>query len=153
VLDRLIFANSPNNWTMNVDYDAHGNRRSFGGTDYTYDPNNRFRLTSMTGGPNNMEYDNNGNMYSATGASITYTPSNQIGTFTGSSGTISFAYDGDDWRVKKVVNGAAPTYFFRGPDGRLLTEWTNSNPAIVKDYVYAGSRLIGVYSVQLNPLP
>jgi hypothetical protein len=52
-----------------------------------------------------------------------------------------------------VVNGAAPTYFFRGPDGRLLTEWTNSNPAIVKDYVYAGSRLIGVYSVQLNPLP
>jgi len=63
------------------------------------------------------------------------------------SAQVSYAYDADMWRVKKQITGSATTCYLRDPGGRLLTEWQNSSPnATVKDYIYAGSRLIAVHT-------
>ena len=62
--------------------------------------------------------------------------------------TTNFTYDGDDWRIKKVVNGGVPTYFVRGPNGQLLSEYHATQEAEVKDYVYAGGRLIAIVTVE-----
>jgi YD repeat-containing protein len=152
-LHRLQTAESSGYGIMQFAYDVHGNQQSASGVIYTYAANNPFRLSSVSSGPQNMRYDSNGNLQSATGATLTYTASNMLSSFTGPSGSISFAYDGDDWRAKKVVNGGAPTYFVRGANGQLLSEWVNSSPnATVKDYIYAGSRLIAVQtSTSLTP--
>jgi hypothetical protein len=91
-----------------------------------------------------MEYDNNGNLISGpAGVALTYSPNNLVLSAAGSA-TSEYAYDADDWRVKRRVNGAT-FYSVRGPGGMLLSEWKNELPkAIVKDYIYAGSRLIAV---------
>ena len=148
-LDRLLTATSPGNWNMQFAYDAHGNRQSVPGvSSYTYDPTNPFRLISVGNGPTDMHYDNNGNIFSVTGASMTYNANNQMVSFTGPGGTSTYDYDGDNWRVKKTVNGVT-TYYTRGPNGQLLSEWINTSPtATVKDYIYAGSRLIAVVTAQ-----
>jgi YD repeat-containing protein len=149
-LDRLKTATSTGNFFMQFDYDAHGNRKSVPNvSSYTYDPVNPFRLTSVSNGPTAMTYDLNGNVESATGIpTMAYTPNNMLKTFTSSgSPQVNFAYDADDWRVKKTVGSGVPTYFLRGPNGQLLTEWQNTTPtATVKDYVYAGSRVIAVHT-------
>jgi YD repeat-containing protein len=81
-----------------------------------------------------------------------YTANNLMQTFSGGGTTATYAYDGDDWRVKRVLNGGAPTYFLRDPNGQLLTEWANTSPsATVKDYIYAGSRLVAVQEATLPP--
>src|SRR6185369_12309467 len=50
--------------------------------------------------------------------------------------------DADGWRLKKVTP-AGVTYYLRGLNGELLTEWTNPGPsAVIRDYIYAGSRLL-----------
>ena len=61
--------------------------------------------------------------------------------------TANYWYTADDARVKKAVTGGATTYYVRGLNGELLIEWKNTTPnAEVRDYVYAGSRLIGVFT-------
>lgn len=52
---------------------------------------------------------------------------------------------------KEGVGTAAPIYYIRGANGQLLEEWENTSPlATVKDYIYAGSRLIAVVKTQLQ---
>jgi YD repeat-containing protein len=144
-LDRLATANGPYGSDA-FNYDVHGNRV---GANYVYWANT-FQLRSYDGGVTQMTYDNNGNL--ATGPSntlFTYTPNNLMSTSTVGVNATSFTYDGDDWRVKKVVNGGVPTYFVRGPNGQLLSEYTANSPeAEVKDYIYAGGRLIAIATVE-----
>ena len=74
----------------------------------------------------------------------TYTPFNMIETVSG-SGASAYAYDGDQWRVKKTV-GQDTTVYIRGASNELLTEWTNPSvtPGTFRDYIYAGTRLLAV---------
>jgi YD repeat-containing protein len=150
-LDRLWTADAPN-YTATFAYDAHGNRQTTQSNTYTYEASNPFRLTSMSSGPSGMQYDANGNLefVGVPNITMTYTAGNQMRTFSGGGTTATYDYDGDDWRIMKVVNGGAPTYYFRGPNGQLLTEWINISPnATVRDYIYAGSRLVAVEEATL----
>ena len=78
---------------------------------------------------------------------------NLLQSSTAAGTIVNFGYDADDWRIKKSVQNGATSYFMRGPNGQLLTEWLNTNPnAEVRDYIYAGSRLIAVVkSTTLSP--
>jgi YD repeat-containing protein len=137
-LDRLKTVSGPTSATYA--YDAHGNRTGDG---LGYDSNNPFRLTSITGLA--MTYDASGNLKTAPQAEYWYTPANLMEKATVGGTTTRFAYDADAWRLKKAVDNGTPQYFLRGAAGQLLTEWTNSSPdASVRDYIYAGSRLIAV---------
>jgi YD repeat-containing protein len=104
------------------------------------------RLRSFNG--ISMTYDANGNLETAPVATFAYTPANPTRSSTVAGTTTTFAYDADDWRVKKAVAGGATTYYLRGAGGELLSEWRNTAPnAQVRDYVYAGGRLIAVFAV------
>jgi hypothetical protein len=142
-LDRLTSASAGSYGTLGYGYDPHGNRQTAGGTTYTYDPGNLFRLTQINGGFN-LTYDNNGNLKGGFGGTYDYTPTNQAATVVMNGVTTQYAYDGDQWRLKKAVGSQPVVYTSRGPNGQLLSEWTNSSPATVRDYIYVGGRLIGV---------
>jgi YD repeat-containing protein len=156
VLDRLeTFVSGGALGPQTYAYDAHGNRASTPSMTYAYFAGRPFHLQSMNGGLA-MDYDENGNLTSGPGVTMTYTPNNLLHASTAGSGTVRFAYDADDWRLKKQVTTGVTTYFVRGPNGQLLTEWANNNPttapnADVKDLVYVGSRLIASFKVELPP--
>jgi YD repeat-containing protein len=143
-LDRLTLATGP--WgSATYSYDAHGNRLTAGSITYAYEPNNKFRLTSD--GSFNLTYDDNGNVRSASAATYTYSPENRLMRSDTPSGTTTFAYDADDWRLKKAITNGETHYYVRGPGGELLSDWWNNGPggqAEVRDYIYAGAHLIAV---------
>jgi hypothetical protein len=143
VLDRLKTVNGGGAYPAIYDYDAHGNRTPANGTHYDYYPNT-LRLWHQ--GYREFTYDNNGNLWSETAPSrqYTYTPFNMLETVT-EFREIRYAYDGDNWRIKKT-DGANTTVYLRGIGNELLTELTNpgSNPRRLRDYIYAGGRLIAV---------
>lgn len=137
-LDRLTSA-SGFYGSVTYAYDAHGNRQTSGGTTYSYQ-SGTLRLGSQ--GSSTFGYDNNGNLTSAPNATYTYTPRNMLESAAVVGGTSTYAYDPDDWRVKKTSSGST-TYSIRGLDTQVLTDWTNPGPTgQVRDYVYAGSQLI-----------
>jgi YD repeat-containing protein len=145
-LDRLTGVSGTTYPTMAFAYDALGNRATAFGTTYTYGPG--FRLASVNG--LNMTYDANGNMLTGPQATFTYSAHNLLKASTVAGVTATYAYDDGDWRTKKIVEGGPPTYYVRGPGNLLLTEWSNATPnAHVKDYIYAGSRLLAVIAVDL----
>jgi YD repeat-containing protein len=152
-LDRLRTATGP--YAMTLDYDPHGNRKDAGGATYSY-IGNTFRLGTMNG--TTMEYDANGNLRSGPGVTLDYTPDNLLKESTAGGKIASFSYDADQWRTYKFVQDtvqgtAVKSFFVRGPGGQLLSEWTNTGPttAEVKDYIYAGSRLIAVQKTLTLP--
>jgi YD repeat-containing protein len=137
-LDRLTLVNGP--YSSQFAYDVHGNRRDpSSGAAYQYDPNT-LRLMSQYGVP--FTYDNNGNLKTAPGRSYAYTPENWLQTSVVDNVVHAYEYDADGWRLKKVTP-AGVTYYLRGLNGELLTEWTNPGPSgVIRDYIYAGSRLL-----------
>jgi len=137
VLDRLTSAAGPYG-SITMTYDAHGNRVDAG---YQYQTGT-MRLTTQNGAA--FTYDTNGNLKTAPGTTYAYTPDNLLDSATLPGGiAASYAYDGDTWRTKKVV-GSDVSYFSRDGGGQVLTDWTNPTGAspLIKDYVYAGGRLI-----------
>src|SRR4029434_128913 len=71
-----------------------------------------------------------------------YTPENWLQTALVDNVVHTYEYDADGWRFKKVTP-AGVTYYLRGLNGELLTEWTNPGPSgVIRDYIYAGSRLL-----------
>ena len=137
-LDRLTSVNGP--YASQYAYDVHGNRQDpNNGAAYQYDPNT-LRLMSQYGVP--FTYDNNGNLKTAPGRSYAYTPENWLQTALVDNVVHAYEYDADGWRLKKVTP-AGVTYYLRGLNGELLTEWTNPGPSgVIRDYIYAGSRLL-----------
>ena len=89
-------------------------------------------------------YDDNGNVLSAGSIGFTYTPQNQLET---AGSVAAYAYDADDQRVKKIV-GTSTTYFIRGPNGQVITEWTDPGTVTgrIRDYIYLGTRLLSAVS-------
>jgi len=137
-LDRLTSVNGP--YSSQYAYDVHGNRQDpNNAAAYQYD-SNTLRLMSQYGVP--FTYDNNGNLKTAPGRSYAYTPENWLQTALVENVVHAYEYDADGWRLKKVTP-AGVTYYLRGLNGELLTEWTNPGPSgVIRDYVYAGSRLL-----------
>jgi hypothetical protein len=130
-------------------YDIHGNRTNANGTTYTYYPG---KLRLWTQNTDTYTYDNNGNLLSGTtpGRTFTYTPGNRVATATMGGTTTNYRYDADDWRVKKG-SGTTTTYFLRGLNGELLTEWKNPGTnGETRDYIYAGSRLVSAITRPWN---
>jgi YD repeat-containing protein len=137
-LDRLTLVDGP--YSSRYAYDVHGNRQDpNNGAAYQYD-SNTLRLMSQYGVP--FTYDNNGNVKTTPGRSYAYTPENWLQTALVENVVHAYEYDADGWRLKKVTP-AGVTYYLRGLNGELLTEWTNPGPSgVIRDYVYAGSRLL-----------
>ena len=137
-LDRLTLVDGP--YSSQFAYDVHGNRQDpSNGAAYQYDPNT-LRLMSQYGVP--FTYDNDGNLKAAPGRSYAYTPENWLQTAVVDNVVHAYEYDADGWRLKKVTP-AGVTYYLRGLNGELLTEWTNPGPSgVIRDYIYAGSRLL-----------
>ncbi len=124
-------------------YDVHGNRQTFNGTSYTYDVGT-LRLTSQD--DRTFTYDNNGNLRATSGNQVfTYTPQNLVETATVNGAVSTYEYDADDWRVVKRGQGST-TIYLRGVGRELLTEWQNpgASTQAIRDYVYAGSRMLAV---------
>ncbi|MGH9240431.1 MAG: hypothetical protein ACRD3G_20485 [Vicinamibacterales bacterium] len=121
-------------------YDAHGNRQSANGSTYTYQ-SGTLRLSNFNGTP--YTYDNNGNTLTAGGVIYTYTKHNMLATAAVAGGTAAYGYDADDLRIKKAFAGTT-TYYLRGLGGEVLSEWKAPGTAAgsIRDYIYAGSRLI-----------
>jgi hypothetical protein len=71
----------------------------------------------------------------------------QIVGGTASGQTVNFSYDADQWRAYKRIEGGQTTFYVRRPSGQLLTEWMNTSApaARSRDFIYTGSRLIGVH--------
>jgi YD repeat-containing protein len=148
---RLLTAAGP--WgNASYTYDSLGNRLYAGSVTYTDDSTNRFRLKSD--GSFTLGYDVNGNIISAPQTTYTYTPENRLATAKVGPSTIRFAYDADDWRVKKAVDKGETHYYVRGPNGELLSDWWNNATATqaeVRDYIYAGSRVLAVVKTTRSP--
>jgi YD repeat-containing protein len=145
-LDRLRTANGM--WgTGDFQYDAVGNRRSksIGGatTNYSYDQSNH--LTSASGTePGSFVYDLNGNMTQDPAGIYTYSPDDMMETAIVGNWTTTYRYDGDRLRTFKEGQGGK-TYYVHGPRGTLLAEYRELCPGqvqLVRDYIYAGERLI-----------
>jgi len=138
-LDRLVTATGPYG-LISYAYDAHGNRTNANGTTYEYWPGT-LRLKSQSGAQ--YTYDSNGNMKTGPSALFDYTPGNMLKLATVSGATTTYGYDADQLRVKKTAQDGTVSYYFRGPQGELLTEWKNpAGVGTIRDYVYAGSRLV-----------
>jgi YD repeat-containing protein len=139
--------------TASYTYDAHGNRKTAAGITYTYKSDNPFQLQSD--GSFLLDYDNNGNVKTASQSLYTYTPENRLATAQAGATSTRFTYDADDWRLKKAVDNGDVHYYVRGPNGALLTDWFNNGgpngQAEVRDYIYAGSRLIAVVKTTQAP--
>ena len=76
-------------------------------------------------------------------------------SFAARSGESSlFSYDVDQWRAYKFnQTTGVKSFYVRGVGNQLLSEWTNLNgsTAEVRDYIYAGSRLVAVQTASNMP--
>jgi RHS repeat-associated protein len=91
-------------------YDKIGNLTSKAGVAYTYPTNGvRPHAVSTVGGAA-QSYDNNGNLLSGGGRSYTWNVENQPTQIVSGATTETYAYNGDNQRVKKVsVSGGVTT--------------------------------------------
>ncbi len=158
-LDRLATASGP--WGgHDYGYDSEGNitaiTRTGGGgpsTTFQYSAATR-RLTQTTGGgAAAFGYDANGNMRTAGSDAFLYTPQNMMSSSTVSGVSAAYGYDGDNLRKLKA-GGSATRQYFHGPGDLLLSEFETSCGYVrapVRDYVYAGSRLVASMKHNLDP--
>lgn len=122
-LNRLTQAAHPETYgTWGWTYDAVGNRTQqiapTATTTYAYDRNNR--LTEAGG--TLYSYDPNGNLTQIAGSSIgsvqtlTYDPFNRLTQMvTGAGGVVTYAYNGDGLKVRRVApDGAQTNYYYDG---------------------------------------
>ena len=106
------------------------------------------RLDTVTGAePDSFTYDANGNTKTAATGSrtFTYTTENMLKTSTAGGVTTTYVYDGDNQRTSKTT-GTDTRYYVHGPSGQILSEFSVCGAGVerVRDYVYAGSRLLSV---------
>jgi YD repeat-containing protein len=137
LLDRLKTVTGP--LSPSYAYDVHGNRTSFNGSTYTYQPGT-LRLSNKDGVA--YTYDNSGNMKTAGGDVFTYTPENWLASAAVAGGTVTYTYDDDGWRTRKTAPGEN-TFSVRGLTNEVLTEWHYTPTSTrARDYIYAGGRLV-----------
>jgi YD repeat-containing protein len=138
-LDRLFTAVGAYG-SIGYEYDVHGNRQTGFGSTYQYEPGT-LRLTNQNGIP--YTYDTRGNLWTAGSSTYTYTSQNRLASAVVTGGTAAYAYDADGQRTKTSFAGST-TYYVRGLNGELLSEWKDPGLASgsIRDFVYAGTRLV-----------
>ncbi|HEV8394318.1 MAG TPA: hypothetical protein VGQ37_08585 [Vicinamibacterales bacterium] len=141
-------------YSMTFLYDAHGNRQTTATGAYTYWSGKPFHLKTASGIPGDMGYDANGNLISGPGVALEYTPENMMKKSTAAGVVTLFSYDADQWRAYKLnQTTGVKSFFVRGLGNQVLSEWTNlnSSTADVRDYIYAGGRLVAVQTASNMP--
>ncbi|MDO8705512.1 MAG: RHS repeat-associated core domain-containing protein [Sulfuricaulis sp.] len=149
-LNRLTTVTGPANKTYG--YALNGNitsKTSVGNYNY---PTNGIRphaVTSTVLGTTTTSYayDANGNMTTRAGRTITYSSFNKPISIGGASGTTALAYDAHYNRVYKSAPGVTTTYV-----GKLYEKTVSGTTTTQKNYLYAGSNLVGAYSI-INGTP
>lgn len=146
-IDRMTTANGA--WgTGSFEYTATGDRKTkiIAGakTTYTYGLATNRLLSASGAEPDQITYDDNGNTTKDRLGLYTYNQVNLMETATTGGVTTTYRYDGDDLRTLKIAPDKT-SYYLHGPSGQILTELEKvgagpTNP--VRDYLYAGSRLI-----------
>ena len=108
------------------------------------------KLTAINNMP--ITYDSYGNPLWYRGNSLTWTRGRLLSQY----GSVSFQYDGDGFRRKKVNGNDTVTYYYQ--DGKLLAE-KHSNPEKNLTFIYHNSEIVGflknsvdVYSYQKDAL-
>jgi RHS repeat-associated protein len=132
-LNRLTSASSGTLGARSYSYDAIGNFETKEGVGYFYDPTKVHAVKSTTDG-RSFNYDWNGNLLSDGTRTFTYDYLNRPDIIKVKGGaTVSFTYDGNGRRVKKVVDKTTTVYV-----GRLY-ECTNGT---CTGHVWAGDKRI-----------
>ena len=113
-------------WSINWEYDVYGNRtsqtRSGLATSLVAEQSPTF-----TGNRNNAlsgDYDDAGNILTDGSHPLAYDGESRLKSV--SSGGITYVYDGDGRRVKRIVSGGDTTYYLYGLTG-LLSEFSTSS--------------------------
>jgi YD repeat-containing protein len=146
-LDRLTRADGF--WGAgSLSYDNLGNRlsQSIGGlsTSYNYAAATQRLISADGAGADSFSYDANGNLIGRNGASFGFTPENMLETATVGAATTLYRYDGDNLRKQKSGKDTTQ-YFIHGLADRLVSEFDEPCTGTVRwvrDYVYAGTRLV-----------
>jgi RHS repeat-associated protein len=136
VLGRITAVTYPNGDTSSYTYDAGGNRLSWtrtgtngGTTTSTYDAADQL----LTEGSVTYTYDGAGNVTAKGGDSFTWDWTNRLTAATVGGTATTFAYDGDDVRVRKTQGATTVNYLWDRQSGLplLVDDGTTS-------YVHAG---------------
>ena len=136
-LNRLATAQEGAAWVQNFDYDRYGNRSLVAGTTFPSPLNAENnpviktinnRINAATAGQTSVTYDNAGNLTTDIAAHpLTYDAENRQVKYNGGGGVaggVTFSYDGDGRRVKKVTPTLTTTWVYN-IDGRLIAEYTS----------------------------
>ena len=157
-LDRLTTANGF--WgNGSFTYDRLGNMktRTIDGLQSTHSYNvSKQRLTSSSNPAESFSYDANGNLIGDDAGVYTYTPENMLERATVGGTVTDYGYDGDNLRKLKSSDGKAQ-FFLHGAGNLLLSEFEigcEGDLQSVRDYVYAGARMIASVNNKLSsPTP
>jgi hypothetical protein len=139
-------------------YDARGNRTGHNGALYTYESGTE-RLSAAAGVT--YGYDGGGNVHTATPASgpaqvFTSSRFNQVQSATVGTAVTTYGYDADQQRRWRLRADGVREYFVSGPGHVPLAEYrqgATGGLVWVRDYIYAGDRLIASVGLERTPLP
>jgi RHS repeat-associated protein len=144
-LNRLASAeeNGGASWRQTFLYDRYGNRRldaanttpGFAGPNPVFDEANN-RITPDQG----YAYDTAGNLTTIGGVGVTYDAESRQVSFNG--GQVSFGYDGDSRRVKKVAGGVTTIYVYN-VGGQLIAEYVTSGAPTAASTSYLTTDMLG----------
>jgi RHS repeat-associated protein len=122
-LSRITAVTYPNGDTSSYTYDANGNRLSWtragtnaGTTNYTYDDADQL----LTEGSLTYSYDAAGNVTARGGDSYTWDWANRLTSATVGGTATTYAYDGDDVRVRKTTGSTTVNYLWDRQSGLPL---------------------------------
>jgi RHS repeat-associated protein len=137
--------NSVTQRTQTYTYDAFGNMLTIGGSSARNTPTSAAtnRLTSGT-------YDAGGNLTGWNGNTYKYDPLNLMWDYrTGSGEEWIYMYTADDERAWTYKIGNTSLWTLRGPDGKVLREYTSGATwAVDSDYIYRDGSLLAAETPQ-----
>jgi len=132
VLNRLLTAGETSGgtaWSQTYGYDRYGNRWvsvNTGVTLSTLTPTASTFFSATTNRITNCTFDLAGNLtLDSTSRIFTYDAENRQVTYNGGQGTVSYSYDGDGRRVKKVESGTT-TVFVYDAAGQLAADYSSA---------------------------
>src|SRR5262249_4669259 len=99
---------------------------------------------AVTGaGSDSFSYDPVGNQTARPGAMVAYTPFDLPKTITKSTGTVTFAYDGDEQRIRKTT-AAEETIYFGDLYEHVGDPSSPGAPGVDRFYVHSPERVVAV---------
>jgi RHS repeat-associated protein len=132
-------------WAV-ISYDANGNRNSWAGIPYSYDPNSN-RLVQV--GSESLSLDAAGNLQGDALSSFAYYGSGRLkAVINGATGLTSYTYNVQGLRTRKV-GFSATTVFHYDAEGRLLMETTGGG-TLIRAYVWDDT--VPIAQIDRNPV-